>query len=158
VVDRGGAALVVDAGGRRFGEGAVRAPGLVRAEWPDVADIPDPDLLTDEPSCSGAVYVRRVSGPEFFTLVGWLAGLVVSPERRGRGLGTSLVLLHLAWLGERGVPFAALHTEESLVSWFGRRGFQRAPNLPGPGVALVRAIGDSDRWPIRAEISYREPW
>ena len=68
---------------------------------------------------------------------GYLQRLAVHPDRRGRGLGTALVLDGLKWMRRRGVERAVVNTQlenEDARRLYLRLGFREQP----PGLAVLR--------------------
>lgn len=125
------------------------------------AHLPPPDyeaLALDESGVIGVgyVYVRRMSGPGKHVLVGWMAAAAVLPEKQKQGIGSALLRERCDWLRSKHVPFGALHCEETLVAHNEKCGFRRAPNIPGPGVAMVCEVLGKSLPDVR--FTYREPW
>lgn len=134
---------------------------LVRAEWPDLPDIPPYDYAVATDDVHVGVYVRRVSGDEWHTLAGLVNHVVVAPNKRGNGLGREALELVLGWLEEVGVPYALLHATTESGSFYAHLGFHPVPNFPAPShngyrVSMVALVG-KQFWPD-GPVRYVEPW
>lgn len=105
----------------------------------------------------GNCYVRRLAGPGAQVLVGWMVAAAVLPERQGAGIGRQLLEMRHTWLKSIGVWYAALHCESGLYEHNEKAGYRRAPNVPGPGIAMVCELGGPRQFP-EGPFLYREPW
>jgi ribosomal protein S18 acetylase RimI-like enzyme len=110
-----------------------------------------PDLIDDLrflQRLGGQVFVARhaatIAGASSclpFAATGWIGGVAVAPQHRGRGLGTELTEAALHDLKARGVSTALLHATEMARPLYERMGFTPVAELvelsgdPRPGMA-----------------------
>jgi mycothiol synthase len=123
----------------------------VRGFKSQVLEYQDHIALEDGAPVGAAAVARVPSRPD----VGWL-GLTVPAEHRGRGAGSALLAVALAWFRDRGVAQADAPSPEDdpeSISWGERRGFREVtregrmvldltalepPALdPPPGIAIT---------------------
>jgi GNAT superfamily N-acetyltransferase len=60
---------------------------------------------------------------------GFVSGLYVEPEERGKGVGSGLVLRGVEWAKEEGLDFLLLSAEEGSVALYERAGFVSSADL-----------------------------
>jgi GNAT superfamily N-acetyltransferase len=60
---------------------------------------------------------------------GYVSGLYVEPEERGKGVGSGLVRRAIEWAKGEGLEFLLLSAEEGSVALYERAGFTRSADL-----------------------------
>lgn len=134
---------------------------LVKAEWPHIASVPEYDFQIATDDVHLGVYVRRISGRGWYALAGLVNHVVVTPEKRGQGIGSWAVREACRWIAGVRVPFALLHCDPK-DEWFYRRlGFNPAPGFAapshrGPRMSMVAELAGVP-WPGGQTVE-ADPW
>lgn len=139
----------------------IKVFGFDKDEYRRTYAHPDHRLVANDAGfvyANVSVFVRDVALDKHRHLdmvkIGWIAQVCTDEDRRGEGIATKLIGDAEFWLARQRVPFAALHTADTRL--YDKLGYVPAPNLPGPGTAMVKPI--PAEWPARETITWREGW
>jgi predicted N-acetyltransferase YhbS len=88
----------------------------------------------------GGVDVGMVASIRY-GLVGWVGNLIVQPEHRGKGIGTSLMKAAMRYLKEAGASSIRLDSVSKAVPLYRRLGFREE-------FASLRFTGEGKRFPV----------
>jgi len=104
-----------------------------RAWWRDHAATHLGFLAEVDGEAAGMAWLGvlvRIPGPDRFERTsGMIQSVYVSPDARGRGIGTSLVELAIATARERGLDYLGVHPSERSYPVYERAGFARTSSV-----------------------------
>ena len=106
---------------------------------------PEGALLVDDEG-------RATASALSFGRTGWLGGLTVAPEHRGRGLGEAITEAAAAWLVERGAETVLLYATDLGEPLYARLGFTVTGSLALYAAPPAQVVGEVVPWQEAAEL------